>query len=73
LAHSFIKEFFSVEQQIFLQGVCYVIIIIIQYNGAFGCWKCEQEGKAAKVGKGHARIFPYDAVNPKYPNEITVM
>ena len=39
----------------------------IQYNGAFSCWKCEQEGKTANVGKGHARIFPYDTGNPKGP------
>ena len=37
----------------------------IQYNGAFSCWKCEQEGKIATVGKGHARIFPYDGGNQK--------
>ena len=32
----------------------------IQYNGAFSCRKCEQEGKTATVGKGHAGIFLYD-------------
>lgn len=39
----------------------------IQYNGAFSCWKCEQEGKSASVGKGHARVFPFISTCPKGP------
>lgn len=29
-----------------------------QFNGAYSCWKCLQEGKTAKVRKGHTRVFP---------------
>ena len=39
----------------------------VQYNGAFSCWKCEQEGESATVGRGHARIFPFQKENPKGP------
>jgi hypothetical protein len=39
----------------------------IQYNGSHACWKCEQEGKTEAVGKGHARIFPFEKDNPKGP------
>lgn len=39
----------------------------VQYNGAFSCWKCEQEGESASVGRGHARIFPFEHQNPKGP------
>lgn len=37
----------------------------IQYNGAYACWKCEQEGKTEASGKGHARIFPFIKDGPK--------
>ena len=39
----------------------------MQYNGAFSCWKCMQEGKTAKVGKGHTRVFPFNDDDPKGP------
>lgn len=39
----------------------------VQYNGAFSCWKCEQEGETASVGRGHARIFPFQSEEPKGP------
>lgn len=31
----------------------------VQYNGSFGCWKCLQNRKTAKVGKGHTHVFPF--------------
>ena len=40
---------------------------MVQYNGSFSCIKCEQKGITAKVGKGHAHIFPYQEENPKEP------
>ena len=39
----------------------------IQYNGAFGCWKCLQSGQTASVGRGHTRVFPFIANSPKGP------
>lgn len=39
----------------------------IQYNGAYSCWKCLQSGQTAKVGRGHARVFPYIDDYPKGP------
>ena len=39
----------------------------IQYNGGFACWKCEQQGESAAVGRGHTRVFPYDVDDPKGP------
>ncbi|CAC5363251.1 unnamed protein product [Mytilus coruscus] len=39
----------------------------IQYNGAYSCWKCEQQGTSAAVGKGQTRVFPFDEANPKGP------
>ena len=30
----------------------------IQYNGGFACWKCEQQGESAAVGRGHTWFFP---------------
>ncbi len=39
----------------------------IQYNGAHGCWKCQQKGQTAKVGKGHAHVFPFQTQDPKGP------
>lgn len=31
----------------------------VQYNGSFKCWKCLQNGKTTKVGKGHTHVFPF--------------
>lgn len=39
----------------------------VQYNGAYGCWKCVQKGITAKVGKGHTHVFPFSSENPKGP------
>lgn len=39
----------------------------MQYNGAYSCWKCEQQGISASVGKGQARVFPFDIRTPKGP------
>jgi len=39
----------------------------VQYNGAYGCWKCLQKGRTAKVGKGHTHIFQFVNENPKGP------
>ncbi|XP_078533887.1 LOW QUALITY PROTEIN: uncharacterized protein LOC144820125 [Lissotriton helveticus] len=38
-----------------------------QFNGKFGCWHCLQEGEVTVSGKGHCRVFPYNAENPKGP------
>lgn len=38
-----------------------------QFNGAYSCWKCLQEGKTAKVGKGHTRVFPFVPESPQGP------
>lgn len=38
----------------------------VQFNGAFSCWKCQQRGETAKVGKGHTR-FPIYSGGPKRP------
>lgn len=39
----------------------------VQYNGSFGCWKCLQKGKTAKVRKGHTHVFPFCHDDPKGP------
>lgn len=39
----------------------------VQYNGSFGCWKCLQNGKTAKVGMGHTNVFPSCHDDPKGP------
>ena len=39
----------------------------IQCNGAYSCWKCDQEGASVAAGKGHARIFPFNHNDPKGP------
>ena len=37
------------------------IIISTSANGKYGCPKCKQEGNVIKTGKGHTRVFPFDA------------
>lgn len=51
-----------------------MLVNSMQYNGAFGCWKCLQEGKTCKVGeKGHVRVFPYkDCKGPPRTKENAV-
>lgn len=40
----------------------------IQYNGHFGCLKCEQPGKTIKTGeRGHVHTFPFQTEDPKGP------
>ena len=39
----------------------------VQYNGAFGCWKCTQEGKSAHIGRGYCHVFPFIHDNPNGP------
>lgn len=32
----------------------------MQFNGAYGCWKCLQEGMTVRVGeRGHVHAFPF--------------
>ena len=38
-----------------------------QFNGKFGCWYCEQQGKSWLTVKGHTTIFPFDKDNHKGP------
>ena len=40
----------------------------MQYNGNYGCGKCEQPGMTYKTSqKGHTHIYPYQTSNPSGP------
>lgn len=39
----------------------------MQYNRAYSCWKCEQQGISASVGRGQTRVFPFDIRTPNGP------
>ena len=39
-----------------------------QFNGRFGCLKCEQPGQTVKTGeRGHVHAFPFQEADPKGP------
>lgn len=45
-----------------------LVLNSVQYNGKFGCHKCEQPGKTVRTGeRGHVHAFPYQHGDPKGP------
>ncbi|KAL7404230.1 hypothetical protein ABVT39_011719 [Epinephelus coioides] len=45
-----------------------LVLNSVQYNGKFGCHKCEQPGETVKTGeRGHVHAFPYQHRDPKGP------
>ncbi|KAK7880001.1 hypothetical protein WMY93_033332 [Mugilogobius chulae] len=45
-----------------------LVLNSVQYNGKFGCRKCEQPGETVKTGeRGHVHAFPYQHGDPKGP------
>lgn len=45
-----------------------LVLNSVQYNGKFGCHKCEQPGETVGVGeRGHVHAFPYQHGDPKGP------
>lgn len=46
-----------------------LVLNTVQFNGKFGCLKCEQPGQTVKTGeKGHVHAFPFQPDNPKGPS-----
>lgn len=45
-----------------------LVLNIVQFNGQFGCLKCEQPGQTVKTGeRGHVHAFPFQKTDPKGP------
>ncbi|XP_070408783.1 uncharacterized protein [Nothobranchius furzeri] len=45
-----------------------LVLNSVQYNGKFGCHKCEQPGETVKTGeRGHVHVFPFQHRDPKEP------
>ena len=45
-----------------------LVLNTVQYNGQFGCQKCEQPGQTVKTGeRGHVHAFPFQKTDPKGP------
>ncbi|XP_041916006.1 uncharacterized protein LOC121680620 isoform X3 [Alosa sapidissima] len=45
-----------------------LVLNSVQYNGKFGCHKCEQPGETVRTGeRGHVHAFPYQHGDPKGP------
>lgn len=38
-----------------------IMMNMAQFNGEYGCIKCKQAGSVVPIGKGHGRVFPFDA------------
>lgn len=46
-----------------------LVLNTVQFNGQFGCLKCEQPGKTVKTGeRGHVHTFPFQNTDPKGPS-----
>jgi hypothetical protein len=51
------------------------VMNMTQFNGEFGCPNCRQSGKVVAAGRGHTRVYPFDAENvdgPHRNNEETI-
>lgn len=45
-----------------------MVLNTVQFNGNYGCMKCEQPGKTEKTGpRGHMHAFPFQHTDPKGP------
>ncbi|XP_056462598.1 uncharacterized protein LOC130402460 [Gadus chalcogrammus] len=45
-----------------------LVLNSVQYNGKYGCHKCEQPGETVKTGeRGHVHAFPFITEDPKGP------
>ena len=45
-----------------------LVLNSVQFNGRFGCLKCEQPGQTVKTGeRGHVHAFPFQEADPKGP------
>ncbi|KAM3613128.1 uncharacterized protein V6R79_020974 [Siganus canaliculatus] len=45
-----------------------LVLNTVQFNGKYGCAKCEQPGQTVKTGeKGHVHAFPFQGADPKGP------
>lgn len=45
-----------------------LVLNTVQFNGHFGCLKCEQPGQTVKTGeRGHVHAFPFQKTDPKGP------
>lgn len=45
-----------------------LVLNSVQFNGHFGCLKCEQPGQTVKTGeRGHVHAFPFQEADPKGP------
>lgn len=45
-----------------------LVLNTVQFNGKYGCAKCEQPGQMVKTGeKGHVHAFPFQELDPKGP------
>lgn len=45
-----------------------LVLNSVQFNGQFGCLKCEQPGQTVKTGeRGHIHAFPFQEADPKGP------
>lgn len=45
-----------------------LVLKAVQFNGQFGCLKCQQPGQTVKTGeRGHVHAFPFQKADPKGP------